>query len=72
MTSKYNKFLIEYKESEIFIGGIWAHNSLNLLLCHHMDYRYMNDDNDLKIDGYKEKLLNKKSSNSLDKKYVLL
>ncbi len=25
MTSKYNKFLIEYKESEIFIGGIWAH-----------------------------------------------
>lgn len=25
MTSKYNQSLIEYKESEIFIGGIWAH-----------------------------------------------
>ena len=25
MTYQYNKSLIEYKESEIFIGGIWAH-----------------------------------------------
>lgn len=25
MTNKYNQSLITYKESEIFIGGIWAH-----------------------------------------------